>query len=95
MVDVFTLLVTEGICVFLFPGERLFPLIQAMHPTPAGKIAGLLLEIDSSELLHMLGSPESLGSKVDDAVAVRQAHQAEEAAQKAVNSATRAPAVSN
>lgn len=47
-----------------FLGERLFPLIQAMHPTLAGKITGMLLEIDNSELLHMLESPESLRSKV-------------------------------
>nr|CAA40721.1 polyA binding protein [Xenopus laevis] len=66
-------------------GERLFPLIQAMHPTLAGKITGMLLEIDNSELLHMLESPESLRSKVDEAVAVLQAHQAKEAAQKVVN----------
>uniref|UniRef100_A0A670K7I4 Polyadenylate-binding protein n=1 Tax=Podarcis muralis TaxID=64176 RepID=A0A670K7I4_PODMU len=64
-------------------GERLFPLIHAMHPTLAGKITGMLLEIDNSELLHMLESPESLRSKVDEAVAVLQAHQAKEAAQKA------------
>ncbi|KAG8441757.1 hypothetical protein GDO86_010800 [Hymenochirus boettgeri] len=71
-------------------GERLFPLIQAMHPTLAGKITGMLLEIDNSELLHMLESPESLRSKVDEAVAVLQAHQAKEAAQKSV-SATGVP----
>lgn len=47
-----------------FEGERLFPLIQNMHPTLAGKITGMLLEIDNSELLHMLESPESLRSKV-------------------------------
>lgn len=68
-------------------GERLFPLIPAMHPTLAGKITGMLLEIDNSEL-HMLESPESLHSKVDEAVAVLQAHQAKEPAQKAVNSTT-------
>ncbi|XP_006122476.1 polyadenylate-binding protein 1 isoform X2 [Pelodiscus sinensis] len=74
-------------------GERLFPLIQAMHPTLAGKITGMLLEIDNSELLHMLESPESLRSKVDEAVAVLQAHQAKEAAQKAVNNPTGVPSV--
>lgn len=47
-------------------GERLFPLIQSMHPTLAGKITGMLLEIDNSELLHMLESPESLRSKVGE-----------------------------
>uniref|UniRef100_A0A673C2D7 Polyadenylate-binding protein n=1 Tax=Sphaeramia orbicularis TaxID=375764 RepID=A0A673C2D7_9TELE len=45
-------------------GERLFPLIQAMHANLAGKITGMLLEIDNSELLHMLESHESLRSKV-------------------------------
>jgi polyadenylate-binding protein len=65
-------------------GECLFPLIQAMHSNVAAKIMGMLLEMDNSELLHMLESPESLRSKVDeDAVAVLQAHHAKkEAAQR-------------
>uniref|UniRef100_A0A673ZBL9 Polyadenylate-binding protein n=1 Tax=Salmo trutta TaxID=8032 RepID=A0A673ZBL9_SALTR len=41
-------------------GERLYPLIHGFHPNLAGKITGMLLEIDNSELLHMLESPESL-----------------------------------
>jgi len=61
-------------------GERLFPLIQRMHPELAGKITGMLLEIDNSELLHMLESHESLKLKVEEAVAVLQAHQAKEQA---------------
>jgi len=60
-------------------GERLFPLISGMYPELAGKITGMLLEIDNSELLHMLESRESLKAKVDEAVAVLQAHQAKEA----------------
>uniref|UniRef100_A0A673MEG7 Polyadenylate-binding protein n=1 Tax=Sinocyclocheilus rhinocerous TaxID=307959 RepID=A0A673MEG7_9TELE len=81
--------------MFHFPltGERLFPLIQNMHPSLAGKITGMLLEIDNSELLHMLESPESLRSKVDEAVAVLQAHQAKEAAQKTVTNSTGALSV--
>uniref|UniRef100_A0A7N6A6I6 Polyadenylate-binding protein n=1 Tax=Anabas testudineus TaxID=64144 RepID=A0A7N6A6I6_ANATE len=74
-------------------GERLFPLIQNMHPSLAGKITGMLLEIDNSELLHMLESPESLRSKVDEAVAVLQAHQAKEAAQKTVTNSAGVPSV--
>jgi len=55
-------------------GERLFPLIQSMFPELAGKITGMLLEIDNSELVHMLEHKESLTSKVEEAVAVLQAH---------------------
>ena len=49
-------------------GERLFPLIQQMHSELAGKITGMLLEIDNSELLHMLESRESLKAKVSGRV---------------------------
>lgn len=35
----------------------------------------MLLEMDNSELLHMLESPESLKAKVDEAVGVLQEHQ--------------------
>jgi len=59
-------------------GERLYPLIHGMHPEWAGKITGMLLEIDNAELLHMLDSRESLKAKVDEAVIVLQAHQAKQ-----------------
>jgi polyadenylate-binding protein len=59
-------------------GERLFPLIQRSHGDLAGKITGMLLEIDNSELVHMLESYELLKSKVDEAVNVLKAHQAKE-----------------
>jgi len=61
-------------------GERLFPLIHVMYPELAGKITGMLLEIDNSELLHMLEHQESLKAKVEEAVAVLQAHHAKEIA---------------
>ncbi|KFQ14472.1 Embryonic polyadenylate-binding protein, partial [Leptosomus discolor] len=63
-------------------GERLYPLIHAMHPSLAGKITGMLLEIDNSELLLLLESPDSLASKIEEAVAVLQEHQATEASHK-------------
>ncbi|KAM5246732.1 polyadenylate-binding protein 1-like [Ctenodactylus gundi] len=59
-------------------GERLYPLIREVHSEMASKITGMLLEMDNSELLLMLESPESLYAKVEEAVAVLQAHQAME-----------------
>ncbi|NXT48465.1 EPAB protein, partial [Pluvianellus socialis] len=66
----------------MIAGERLYPLIHAMHPSLAGKITGMLLEIDNSELLLLLESPDSLRSKIEEAVAVLQAHQATETSHK-------------
>jgi polyadenylate-binding protein len=40
----------------------------------AGKITGMLLEMDNSELLLLLESPESLTLKVEEAVQVLQQH---------------------
>ncbi|NXP72807.1 EPAB protein, partial [Ramphastos sulfuratus] len=63
----------------MIAGERLYPLIHSLHPSLAGKITGMLLEIDNSELLLLLESPDSLCSKIEEAVAVLQAHQVTEA----------------
>lgn len=64
-------------------GDRIFPLIHAMYPELSNKITGMLLEIDNSELLHMLEHQESLRSRAEEAVAVLQAFRAKEIAQTA------------
>ena len=58
-------------------GERLFPLISAVEPGLAGKITGMLLEMDNGELLNLLESPEALNAKIMEAISVLQMHAAE------------------
>jgi len=55
-------------------GERLFPLVQRLQPDLAGKITGMLLEMDNAELLLLLESPEALADKVNEAIAVLKQH---------------------
>ena len=55
-------------------GERLFPLIQQTHAEQAGKITGMLLEMDNSELLHLLEDVNALNAKTREAVKVLEDH---------------------
>jgi len=57
-------------------GERLFPLVQAQQPELAGKITGMLLEMDNSEVLLLLDNQEALDAKVEEAIEVLKQHNA-------------------
>ncbi|CAI9723532.1 QUALITY PROTEIN: polyadenylate-binding 4-like [Octopus vulgaris] len=57
-------------------GETLFPLIHNMYPDKAGKIIGMLLELEEAELLPLIDSDELLQGKVEEVVIVLQAHEA-------------------
>merc|ERR1712061_731684 len=55
-------------------GEKLFPAISKFQPEMAGKITGMMLEMDNSELLILLESEQQLKVKVDEAMQVLQAN---------------------
>ncbi|KAG8743568.1 Protein phosphatase PP2A regulatory subunit B [Ceratobasidium sp. 414] len=51
-------------------GEMIYLQIHQDEPDLAGKITGMLLEMDNSELLHLLDTPEAMHAKVQEAIAV-------------------------
>jgi len=55
-------------------GEALYPLIQKSEPELAGKITGMFLEMDNSEILCLLESCEALNAKILEAVWVLEEH---------------------
>ncbi|KAJ0989490.1 hypothetical protein J5N97_007846 [Dioscorea zingiberensis] len=51
-------------------GENLYPLVEHLQPDHAAKVTGMLLEMDQTEVLHLLESPEALNAKVAEAMEV-------------------------
>ncbi|XP_047333230.1 polyadenylate-binding protein 2-like [Impatiens glandulifera] len=51
-------------------GENLYPLVENVEPENAAKVTGMLLEMDQTEVLHLLEAPEALKAKVAEAMDV-------------------------
>ena len=51
-------------------GENLYPLVEQLEAESAAKVTGMLLEMDQTEVLHLLESPEALKAKVAEAMDV-------------------------
>eukprot|EP00483_Globobulimina_turgida_P001181 UN01183 len=62
-------------------GERLFPKIQVVEPRLAGKITGMLLEMDNTELLVLLSEQKALMNKINEALSVLKDHQQKQSQQ--------------
>eukprot|EP00009_Paramoeba_aestuarina_P010089 CAMPEP_0201523772 /NCGR_PEP_ID=MMETSP0161_2-20130828/20911_1 /ASSEMBLY_ACC=CAM_ASM_000251 /TAXON_ID=180227 /ORGANISM="Neoparamoeba aestuarina, Strain SoJaBio B1-5/56/2" /LENGTH=580 /DNA_ID=CAMNT_0047922981 /DNA_START=89 /DNA_END=1831 /DNA_ORIENTATION=+ len=58
-------------------GERLYTKILSIHPEKAAKITGMLLEMDTAEILNVLEDNDVLQSKISEAIGVLRAHAAE------------------
>lgn len=51
-------------------GENLYPLVDQLEHDHAAKVTGMLLEMDQTEVLHLLESPDALKAKVAEAMDV-------------------------
>ncbi|MCO5575490.1 hypothetical protein L7F22_029291 [Adiantum nelumboides] len=51
-------------------GEQLYPLVDQIEHDHAGKVTGMLLEMDQPEVLHLIESPDALKAKVSEAMDV-------------------------
>ncbi|EFJ31737.1 hypothetical protein SELMODRAFT_21095, partial [Selaginella moellendorffii] len=51
-------------------GEQLYPLVDQLEHDHAGKVTGMLLEMDQTEILHLLEAPDALKAKVAEAMEV-------------------------
>ncbi|XVE55855.1 hypothetical protein DITRI_Ditri03aG0190900 [Diplodiscus trichospermus] len=51
-------------------GENLYPLVERLERDSAAKVTGMLLEMDQTEVLHLIESPEALKGKVAEAMEV-------------------------
>lgn len=47
-------------------GMSLYPLVKKLVPDRAGRVTDMLMEMDQTEVLHLLESPDSLKSRVDE-----------------------------
>eukprot|EP00771_Trimastix_marina_P000132 gnl/Trimastix_PCT/114.p1 GENE.gnl/Trimastix_PCT/114~~gnl/Trimastix_PCT/114.p1 ORF type:complete len:584 (-),score=264.95 gnl/Trimastix_PCT/114:265-2016(-) len=63
-----------------YVGEYLYPLVERRYGDLAGKITGMLLEMDNMELIALLETREELDSKIQEAYEVLQQAQMESAA---------------
>ncbi|EDO07182.1 polyadenylate binding protein family protein [Babesia bovis T2Bo] len=51
-------------------GERLFPIVARENPELAGKITGMMLEMDNQELMALLENEQQLKDKIQEAMRV-------------------------
>ncbi|XP_006651254.1 polyadenylate-binding protein 4-like [Oryza brachyantha] len=66
-------------------GNRLYPLVERHHPDLASKITGMLLELDNSEVVMMIYSPDMLSAKTEECVKLLKAIKTKPEDQEAIH----------
>ncbi|KAF3455099.1 hypothetical protein FNV43_RR05547 [Rhamnella rubrinervis] len=51
-------------------GENLYPFVEQLEIDNGDKVMGMFLEMDQTEILHLLESPDALKAKLDEAMEV-------------------------
>ena len=51
-------------------GDSLYALVKQLEPVDTAKVTGMLLEMDQTEVLHLLESPDALRAKVAEAMEI-------------------------
>ncbi|KAL6603877.1 hypothetical protein ACP70R_044238 [Stipagrostis hirtigluma subsp. patula] len=74
-------------------GEKLYPLVEQLERAHASKVTGMLLEMDKTEVLHLIESPEALRQKVCEAMDVLRRSKAGGSADAAVADGVAVPSV--
>jgi len=83
-----------------FLGEHLYTRIRNIDPLSqdadlAGKITGMLLEMDNTDLLHLLESQDALRDKAQEAIDVLGAHEQQKSAATPISTAKFSAVVRN
>ena len=55
-------------------GERLYALISRIQPKIAGKLTGMLLDLNNAELMNLIANPDALNDRVNEAVQALEMH---------------------
>lgn len=66
-------------------GIRIFPIVQSIYPMSAGKITGMLIQLNNAEVLELLKDENNVLAKAHEAIDLLQKYQGKQANPKPSN----------